>query len=162
MVRDLYREYAPMVYSLAYRVVQDHGLAEEATQTTFLNAWRHAADFDPDREMGPWLYTIARRAAIDIYRRERRHRAGPASEAEMAVLPKSMDETWRAWQVQLALRALPGEELEVIRCTHYLGLTHEQTAERLGIPAGTVKSRSHRAYRRLAAILSDLAGEVAG
>jgi RNA polymerase sigma-70 factor (ECF subfamily) len=51
---------------------------------------------------------------------------------------------------------VPIEEKEVLHATHYLGLTHEQTAERLGIPVGTVKSRAHRGHRRLARLLSHL------
>jgi RNA polymerase sigma factor (sigma-70 family) len=159
MVREIYREYGRGVYAVGYRVLRDHGLAEEAVQTTLLNAWRGADTFEIGRDLGPWLYAIARRSAIDIYRREQRHRSRALFEADVVVLPESLDETWQVWQVQLALRRLPDEELEVIRCTHFLGMTHEQTAEHLEVPVGTVKSRSHRAYRRLASLLEGLIEE---
>lgn len=155
-IREIYAEYGRAVYSLAYRVLRDHGLSEEAVQTTMLNAWRNAARFDPDREIGPWLYTIARRAAIDVYRREQRHQSAELIDTDIAVLPGSLDEVWQAWQIHEALNKIPDAEREIVRCTHYLGLTHEQTAEHLGIPVGTVKSRSHRAYRRLASLLGHL------
>jgi len=160
-VRDVYREYATSVFGLAMRVLHDRGLAEEAVQMTFLNAWRGALRFDPDRELGPWIYTIARRATIDIYRRERRHRVVDAPETDIAVLPPSIEATWDAWQVRQALSQVPEDEREIVRCTHFLGLTHVETAEYLGIPVGTVKSRSHRAHRRLAGLLGHLR-EVAG
>jgi RNA polymerase sigma-70 factor (ECF subfamily) len=156
IVRQLYQEYGRAVYSLAYRVLRDHGLSEEALQTTMLNAWRNAARFDPAREIGPWLYTIARRAAIDVYRREQRHQAAELMDTDIAVLPGSLDEVWQAWQINEALSKIPEQEREIVRCTHYLGLTHEQTADHLGIPVGTVKSRSHRAHRRLAGLLGHL------
>jgi RNA polymerase sigma-70 factor (ECF subfamily) len=155
-VRQMYAEYGRAVYALAYRVLRDHGLAEEAVQTTMLNAWRNAARFDPERDIGPWLYTIARRAAIDVYRREQRHQSAELVDTDIAVLPNSLDEVWQAWQIHQALAQIPEAEREIVRCTHYLGLTQEQTADRLGIPVGTVKSRSHRAYRRLADLLGHL------
>lgn len=155
-LREVYRQYAGAVYGLSYRVLRDHGLAEEATQSAFVNAWRGAGSYDPARDLGPWLFTIARRAAIDIYRREQRHRAAAPLDTEIAVLPVSLDDTWRAWQVQEALRELPDAEREVLRCTHFLGLTHEETAQRLNIPVGTVKSRGHRAHRKLAGMLAHL------
>ncbi len=155
-VRDLYHEFATPIYGLAYRVLGDHGLAEEAVQMTLLNAWRGAARFDPSRPIAPWLYTIARRVAIDLYRRERRHPVSEETEPDIAVLPPSLAETWEAWQVQLALNQISDDEREVIRCAHFLGMTQEETAYHLGLPVGTVKSRSHRAYTKLAGLLSHL------
>ena len=155
-LHDIYREFGRPIYSLAYRTLGDHGLSEEVVQVTLLNAWRGANRFDPDRDIAPWLYTIARRAAIDIYRRERRHPVPDEADTDMAVLPASLDQAWEAWQVHIALNQITEEEREVVRCTHFLGMTHEQTAEHLGIPVGTVKSRSHRAHTRLAALLSHL------
>ena len=69
-VRELYRAYGRLVYAVSYRVVGERGLAEEATQQTFVKAWRAARSFEAGRELGPWLASIARRAAIDIQRRE--------------------------------------------------------------------------------------------
>ena len=154
-VRELYDAYGRSVFSVAYQALGDRGLAEEAVQQTFLQAWRAAGRFDPDREPGPWLYAIARRVAVDLYRRERRHLAAD-EEPEVAVLPASFEATWETWEVRLALDQIPDDEQAVLRATHYLGYTHEETSERLGIPVGTVKSRSHRAHRRLAGLLSHL------
>ena len=72
-VRDVYLRFGGLVYSIAYKVLGDVGLAEDATQQTFVKAWGAAGDFDPSRRLGPWLATIAQRAAIDLFRRERRH-----------------------------------------------------------------------------------------
>lgn len=154
-VRELYDRYGRPVFSVAYRALGDRNLAEEAVQLTFLQAWRAAGRFDVDREAGPWLYAIARRVAVDLYRRERRHLAAD-EEPEVAVLPQSFEATWETWQVRIALDQIPEDEQVVLRATHYLGLTHEETSERLGIPVGTVKSRSHRAHQRMAGLLSHL------
>lgn len=155
-VRQLYDRFGRAVFTVAYRALNDRGLAEEAVQQTFLQAWRAAHRFDPEREPGPWLYAIARRVAVDLHRRERRHDAAERDEPEVAVLPPSFEGTWEAWEVRSALDRVPVEEREILRATHYLGLTHEETAERLGIPVGTVKSRSYRAHRRMAGLLSHL------
>src|SRR5262249_37656195 len=76
-VRRVYRAYGRLVYAVAYRVLRNAGLAEEATQQTFLNAWRAASSLDENRELAPWLATIARRAAIDVQRSEARRSADP-------------------------------------------------------------------------------------
>ncbi len=154
-VRELYDEYGRAVFVVAMRALGDRSLAEEVVQQTFLKAWRASSSFDASRSIGPWLYAIARRAAIDAYRRERRHR-GVDAEPEIVALPASFEDTWAAWEVRLALDRLPEEERQVLRATHYAGLTHAEAAAALEIPLGTVKSRAHRAYRRLAGMLSHL------
>ncbi len=79
----------------------------------------------------------------------------------MAVLPPSFESLWEVWEVRSALDELPKEERAVIEATFYRQLTHSETAEELGIPIGTVKSRSHRAFQRLAGVLSHLGEESA-
>jgi len=153
-----YDEYGGAVYVVAYKALGNRELAEEAVQQTFLQAWRALDRFDPAREPGPWLYAIARRAAIDVYRRERRHRTVD-EEVEIASLPPSLDDAWTTWQVRLAIDRIPEDERTVMHATHYLGLTHSQIAERLDVPLGTIKSRTHRAHKRLARILSHLREE---
>lgn len=154
-VRDVYDRYSRPVFTVAFRALGDRGLAEEAVQQTFLQAWRASSKFDPERDPAPWLYAIARRVAIDLYRREKRHDADPEL-PEVAVLPDSFEGAWEAWEVRLALDQIPDEEREILRATHFLGLTQSQVAERIGVPVGTVKSRMYRAHRRMAGLLSHL------
>ena len=145
--------YGRAVFVIALRALGDRVLAEDAVQQTFLQAWRAAERFDPSRDPGPWLYAITRRVAVDVYRRERRHRLVTRDEEpEYAALPPSLEKTWEAWEVRCAVDQLPEDERAVVRATHFEGLTHEEAADRLGVPVGTVKSRSHRAHRRLAVI----------
>ncbi len=155
-VRRLYHAYGRAVFTTAYSALRDRGLAEEAVQLTFLQAWRAADRFDIERSLGPWLYAIARRVAVDLYRRERRHLGSEPLEADIAVLPASFETTWQAWEIRRALQEMPEAQRDVIEATHFLGLTQEETAKRLGLAVGTVKSRSHRAHRRLAQLLAHL------
>ena len=69
-MRAVYREYGRLVFAVALRALGDRGLAEEVTQQCFVKAWRASAQIDENRELGPWLVAIARRTAIDVYRRE--------------------------------------------------------------------------------------------
>lgn len=155
-VRELYRDYARPMFSVAYNSLRDRGLAEEAVQQAFLQAWRAAPSFDAQRSIAPWLYTITRRVAIDLYRRERRHANQEMLDGDVAELPPGFETAWTVWEVRKALEDMPHDERTVLEATHFLGLTHEQAAEKLGVPVGTIKSRSHRAHRRMAGLLAHL------
>ncbi len=160
-VRVLYQRYGRAVFTVALRSLGDRSLAEEAVQQTFVNAWQASSRFDPERDPAPWLYSIVRRVAVDVYRRERRHREGRTDETDMAVLPPSFEGLWELWEVRSAVDELPPAERDVIEATFYRDLSHSETAELLDIPVGTVKSRSHRAYQRLAGLLEHLGEESA-
>jgi RNA polymerase sigma-70 factor, ECF subfamily len=152
-VRALYECFGRPVFTVAYRSLADRSLAEEVVQLTFLKAWRAADRFDPSHELAPWLYAIARRTAIDVYRRESRHATSP-DEPEIAVLPPSFEDLWELWEVRAAVDRLPEVERQVLEATHYGAKTMQETADDLGLPVGTVKSRSHRAHARLATLLA--------
>jgi len=158
-VTEVYRAYGRLVYTVAYRVLGDASLAEDATQQTFVQAWQNAASFDPSRNLAPWLATIAGRSAIDVYRRNRRHRDLTLTEPEMSSPPPSAEQIYDVWQVRRALDTLPAQERELIRLQHFREFTHTEIADHLAIPLGTVKSRSFRAHRRLAGLLGHLRAE---
>lgn len=149
-VRWVYERYSGPILTVALSILSRRDLAEEAVQTTLLKAWRAAGSFDPSRELAPWLYAIARRVSIDIYRREQRRPAAPLDDHDVAVLPLAFEQTWEAWEVRSAIDQLPPEERDVVRLSHLVGLSHREISEQLGVPLGTVKSRSARAHQRLA------------
>jgi RNA polymerase sigma factor (sigma-70 family) len=163
-VRAMYREYGRLVYAIAHRVLGQHDLAEEAAQQTFVRAWQAAERLDPDRDPAPWLATIAKRAAIDIHRRDARRPAlaladvAPGDRA-LVSLPPDLDTLDAVWHVRQAIDALPPDEAAIVRLQHLDGMTHSEISEQLGIAVGTVKSRSHRAHRKLAALLGHLRDE---
>jgi RNA polymerase sigma factor (sigma-70 family) len=164
-VRHVYREYGRLVFAVAHRVLGSRQLAEEATQQTFVKAWRSAAAYDPSRDLGPWLATIARRTAIDLHRATARRASvsldevPPADPAVAVELPAGAARVLEFAQVRSAVDALAPDEREVVRLQHFEGLTQAEIADRLGVPVGTVKSRTFRAHRRLAAALGHLQGE---
>ena len=130
-VRAVYREYGGLVFAVAYRALGDRSLAEDASQQAFVQAWRASQSFDPSRQLGPWLVTIARRAAIDVHRREavrvhhsREGQVGsdPPSPAES--VSDSVDRACDVWAVRAAIEGLPPVEREVGRLHHLETLTH--------------------------------------
>ena len=160
-VRAIYREYGRLVYAVAHKVLGDKTLAEDATQQAFVQAWKAAATFDPTRELGPWLATIARRAAIDVHRRESRRSSQALDDVApghpaVVTLPPSAEQAYDVWEVRRAVDELPEEERAVVQLQHLEGLTHAEVAVRLDVPVGTVKSRSFRAHKRLAGRLGYL------
>lgn len=157
-VRVIFRRYAGPVQTVVRSVIGgDQELAADAVQQTFVKAWRAAASFDADREIAPWLYSIARRTAIDVLRAERRPTRGDhAPEVDAAVTPLSFERTWEAFEVRRAIDDLPPEERDVVKLSHLMGMTQQQISDHLGVALGTVKSRSYRAHRRLAAALRHL------
>jgi len=159
-VAELYDRFAGPIYTVALSRLGDRELAQEAVQDVFVKAWRAAATFDPERALSPWLYEIARHSAADIARREhRRPTTTRLSAAAPADEGPTLGDAWEAWEVRRALAELPADELELVRLTHFIGLTRSEIAERLDMPIGTVKSRMHRAHRRLAERLAHLRAE---
>lgn len=157
-VRRVHRRYAGALYAVARSMTADRELAADAVQNAFVKAWRAADRFDPDRALAPWLYAIARRATIDAIRRERRPTRGDhAPETDVAVTTMSFERTWEVFEVRHALDRLPGDEREVLRLTRLVGMTQAEAAAHLGVPIGTVKSRSHRALARLRELLAHVA-----
>ncbi|HEY2999881.1 MAG TPA: sigma-70 family RNA polymerase sigma factor, partial [Acidimicrobiales bacterium] len=149
-VKAVYERFARPVLTVAMSALGRRDLADEVVQTTMLKVWRGAATFDPSRELAPWVYAIARRAAIDVHRRESRAPVPQAlGDDEIAVEPLSFARTWEAWEVRSAVEKLPADEQAVVRLAHLQGLSHREVAAELGVPIGTVKSRSARAHRRL-------------
>ncbi|HLU30113.1 MAG TPA: RNA polymerase sigma factor [Acidimicrobiia bacterium] len=153
-VKAVYDRYGGAVYAVCVSVLGDRDLAADGTQQTFIKAWRAASTYDPERSFGPWIYAIARRTAIDIYRKERRSVA--SDQVDVVAIPPGLETVWEVFEVRSAVDQLPDEERQVVKLSHFDGLTHVEIAGLLDVPVGTVKSRSHRAHKRLLALLRHL------
>ena len=155
---EVFDEYAGPMLPVASHALRDRRLAEEAVQQAFVQAWRARATFQPDRALGPWLRSIVRRTAVDVWRRERRHEVRSLHEVAArdlpSVEPPSIADASDVWMVREALDALPAASREVVRLAHLEQLTQPEIAAKLNVPLGTVKSRTHHAYRLLATALS--------
>jgi RNA polymerase sigma-70 factor (ECF subfamily) len=156
-VRAVYRRYSGSVFTVAMSVLHDAGYAADAVQETFVRAWRAAGRYDASQAMAPWLYTIARRVALDMWRARRRSVFAPPV-GQVAVPGPDLDAAWEAYHVRKAVNRLPRDERAVVWLQHFRQYSHAEIAVTLGIPIGTVKSRSHRAHGRLAGWLRGTTG----
>jgi RNA polymerase sigma-70 factor (ECF subfamily) len=158
-LRTLYRRYAGELYGFALNSLNDRGLAEEVVQDAFTSVWRHADRFDPEiGSFRTWLYGLARNRIVDMRRRASVRPAIAAGEGveERGEIDRSLDEAMLRWQIASALTRLSPEHREVIRMAHFQGLTMREIAEALGLPLGTVKSRSYYALRHLRLVLDEM------
>ena len=158
-LRALYRSYAGELYGFALNALGDRGTAEEVVQEVFTRAWRHAEAYDPTRgSVRTWLYQIARHAIIDTRRRAAVRPALALHEPRDEQDPEglSIERAMLGWQVASALEKLTPEHRQVIRLAHVQGLSVREIAERLGLPEGTVKSRTWYALRSLRLVLEEM------
>jgi RNA polymerase sigma-70 factor (ECF subfamily) len=157
---ELYQRYSRPVFGLALRRLGDRGRAEDAVQETFASIWRSARTYRPERGPGaPWLYAVARNAIVDRARGRVEVPAEVPEEAANDPGPGDVaEQNWVSWRVHRALEELNEREREVISLAYWSGLSQSEVAEFLGIPLGTVKTRTRAALMRLANILGDEVG----
>ena len=149
----LYQRYARPIFALALRRLGDRGCAEDAVQDAFSSIWRSAATYSPARGPGaPWLYAVARNAIVDRARGGR-ELAGPLPEPAEDEPQELAEESWTAWRVHRAVADLPASERLVVELAYWHGLSQSEVAAELGIPLGTVKTRTRSALRHLADLL---------
>jgi len=156
---ELYDRVGRVAYGLAYRVLRDEALAEDAVQEAFLGLWRSAASFVPERaKASTWILTLVHRRAVDLVRREERRRTEPIEAAPEPAGDSAEDEAWLGFErerIQEALRQLPDQQREAIELAYYGGFTQSELADRLGLPLGTIKSRMFAGLARLRELLEE-------
>jgi RNA polymerase sigma-70 factor, ECF subfamily len=157
-LRELYRTYSGELFGFAVNALGDRGTAEEVVQEVFTRAWRHAAVYDPARgSVRTWLYQIARNAVIDARRRAAaRPAVSPHEPQEDEGQGLSIERAMLGWQVAAALDRLSPEHRQVVRLISVQGLSVRDVAQRLGLPEGTVKSRTWYALRSLRLVLEEM------
>jgi RNA polymerase sigma-70 factor (ECF subfamily) len=162
---ELYRRYAGFAYGLAYRITSNTALAQDAVHDAFLAIWRAPEAFDPAR--GPFrtfLLALVHHRAVDTVRREERLRARGERAANLEPLASEdiadavTERSYlgvRRQQVRDALTTLSPEQRQVLEMAYFGGRTQVEIAEELGIPLGTVKTRTFAALRKLRSALEE-------
>ena len=153
----LYRRYSRSVLGLALRRLGDRGRAEDATQETFSAIWRAATTYRPERgPAAPWLFAVARNSIADRGRARREPPAEAPDEPSQEAGPDEQAElSWLSWRVHTAIETLPSQERELIELAYWSGLSQSEIASLVGIPLGTVKTRTRSALARLAGELEE-------
>ena len=147
-IAELYDRYGARIYGMAYHILQNQTLAEEATQDTFMKVWKKSAQWDSERgRLETWLMTIARYTAIDRLRLEKRESPWTAIGLDdmlnLIGQPNVIDEKiwYDADHIRDLLNQLKQEQREAINMAFFGGMSHSEIASKLKLPLGTVKSR---------------------
>lgn len=156
-LRSLYADHAGPLLGYVLKLTNgDRGQAEDVVQETFLRAWQHSEAFQPDRgSPRAWLCTVARNIVVD-HARARRSRPQEVGEeglflaaARGGATEDDHDRILLGWEVAEAMATLSPDHRAVLRETYFKGLSVAEAAKVLGVPPGTVKSRTYYALRAL-------------
>ena len=155
-IAQLYDRHAPVMLALARRILGSHADGEDLVHDVFIEAWRHAADYDPERgTVKAWLILRTRSRAVDIRRSAARTMVDHDSR-ELARLTGASEDAALApdrERIRQLLKDLPKDQSDVLLLGYFEGLSSTEIAERISAPVGTVKSRIAAALSRLRAAL---------
>ncbi len=159
----IYDRYGSRCYALAYRVLRDATLAEDAVQEAFLALWRAPERFDSVRgSLITYLLTLTHRRAVDVLRRETHQRRGRITVEVLAEVPSTQadvgtqaETAMRSDVVREALGELPEAQREALTLAYFQGFTQREIAAITGVPLGTVKTRMLAGVRRMRADLGN-------
>ena len=156
---ELYRRYAPSAFGLAYRLTGQQMLAQDVVHDAFLALWRAPEAYDPARgAFRTFFLSLVHHRAVDTVRREERLRKRTERVANLEpphdedVAEHVVDEAslvTRRKEVREALTTLPPEQRQVLEMAYFDGYTQAAIAEKIGIPIGTVKTRTLAAMRKM-------------
>ena len=159
----LYDRYARLVFSLAYKVLNDRDGAEEVVQEVFVKVWRRAGDYSVARgKFSSWLSGIAHHHAIDELRRRR---VRPSAAEDETAAAEVMDDgpvpyeravqTMEHQQIVHALQCIPVEQRHPIEMAYFEGLTQQEISDKLEQPLGTIKTRMRLGMQKLKTLLQE-------
>ena len=153
----LFQWFAPRVKRYMQRLGADPDTAEDLAQETLVQVWRKAAQYDPARPPSAWVFTVARNLRIDRLRRQRLFEVELTEEAdaedEFGDGHQRTLERLDAGRLTELVRALPAEQVQVVRLAYFEGLSHAEVGRVLDVPLGTVKSRLRLALAKLRSAL---------
>ncbi len=166
---ELYDRYSRLVYSVALHSLGDSLLAEEVTIDVFERVWEKARTYHAEQgRVVTWLASIARHRSIDFYRQSQSHHdylEVAWQEAEAVDPPGDQNVEWQAYldqrqqAVRRAVSQLPLEQKRALGMAFFQGMSHQEIADALHKPLGTVKTRIRLGMQKLRSLLSDIEPE---
>lgn len=153
-IAEAYQRFSPLVFSIALRSLGDRAAAADATQDVFVRAWRFRDSFDPDAGAVPsWILGINRNVVVDLLAaRTKQQQLVARAGSEPDVGPRrtaDVDAIADRVVLRAELDALGEPQGSILRLAFYEDLTHQQVADRLDLPLGTVKSHIRRSLLQL-------------
>ncbi len=159
LMQRLHDEHAAALWGYCVRLTgQDRARAEDVVQETLLRAWRHISVLEESQgSVRSWLFTVARNIVIDEWRTKRSQQEFAVAEVpEIGAHSDRTEQLLQAWMVAEAVTTLSPEHRAVLLECYYRGVSVADAAQHLGIPEGTVKSRTHYALRALRLALEEM------
>ncbi len=158
LLHALHDEHGAALWSFCLRLTgNDRFQAEDLVQETLLRTWRHPEMMEASQgSVRGWLFTVARNIFIDQWRQRRRHPEVLTDRLPERAEGDDTDQLLMSWMVAEAVRSLSEEHRAVLLHCYYQGRSVADAALRLGIPEGTVKSRTHYALRALRLALQEM------
>lgn len=163
LIEALYHEHAGVLYAFALRMTNSRERAEDVVQETLIRAWRNAeALTGANGSPRAYLFASARSVIIDMWRADRSRPVLVAGEGAESVLDRTsgdedaLEDMLRSWQIAEALDRLSKEHREVLVAIQLRGLSVNEASKALGVPAGTIKSRTYYALRALRIALEEM------
>ena len=158
---QLYTHFAPRLKAMMMKMSPDASVAEEVAQEAMIALWRKAHSFDPNKaSLSTWLFTIARNLRIDRFRAKKKDNLDPNEPMLLPSEEPSAEYTVFRGEESIKVRncigKLPEDQQEVVGLAFMEGLTHQEIADNLGIPLGTVKSRLRLSFEKLRPMLKEL------
>ena len=157
---QFYDRYAPLVFSLALRMLRARPDAEDHLQEVFVQIWRQAGHYNSERgSPEAWIVNIARSRAIDKIRSIRRREMSfvltedPAASELGGNVESSLEQSEVKYTMNSALASLPETQRKVLELAYFDGFTQQEIAARLAEPLGTIKTRMRSGIQRLREIL---------
>jgi len=155
---QIMRNHEDRVFSVCLRIMGNREHALDATQETFLTAFRKASQFKGNAALGTWIYRIAVNTCYDHLRKQKRRRADPMPDRLDPADHSAEDAVESAGlrpEIERALAAISPEFRSAVVLSDIEGMSLPEVAEVLGVPVGTVKSRVFRGRRLLATELGN-------
>ena len=161
----LYDRYSAVVYRLAFRMLKNREQSEEIVQEVFWRVWRRSASFERERgRVAQWIFGIAHNLCIDEMRRMRARPNPMYDNDENPLIPQLVDDhvdvpatAWANEQRRVivsALASLPSAQRQAIELAYFNGLSHQEIAEHLDRPLGTIKTRVRLGLQKLGSLLA--------
>ncbi|MGD6818096.1 RNA polymerase sigma factor [Metabacillus sp. 113a] len=151
----LYDRYEKLLFSFAYKITKDHGLAEEVMQDVFVKLWNGTHAFDSKKgKFSSWLLTITRNKAIDMIRKYAKHEHYELQDKDALISDEKPVDIMAEWNeekegIRKAVANLNPDQQKVIDLFYFKGFSQQNISEKCGIPLGTVKGRIRLALKHL-------------
>ncbi|MEO8197202.1 MAG: sigma-70 family RNA polymerase sigma factor [Thermoanaerobaculia bacterium] len=155
--RQFYDRHAPQVLAYVRSLGRSRDASEDVVQEVFLAVWRKAGTYRPERgDVAGWLYTMTRNKVVDLWRKLPTG-SDQSSEASLAALSERPEADSRVVSISLrkAMAELKVEQRQALELAYFGGLTYEETAERLKLPVGTLKSRIRAGLALMRGVLAE-------